>query len=507
MSSVTRPLVPTLLAAALAAPALLGGTAGAATITVNTVSDADAPDGFCSLREAIVAANDDAAHNECPAGDGPDRIVFGLTAPAEIDVTADLPPITETLLIRGPGPTQLVIDGADLHRLLFFDVPLGGGWLGVERLTLYRGRSPGGGNGDGGGAWLGAGEIAWFERVWFVENHSANAAGGLAIGSAGSSPTSATVVECLFLGNVAEGAGGGGGIGLIGTNGVARVIRSTVALNEAAHENGTGGGILNTRGTLFLETSTVSGNTANATGGGVFVLVSGVPPLSGGLIARDSTIYQNLANADAGTGDINGDGGGIAVTAGTGFTVTLELHNSVVAGNLDLEGVPLAGFQVRPDVHCSGDVQLLASGFSFVGSNEGCSTLLPSGLPNAAGDWVGSAGAELDPILDPLDNYGGPTPTHRPTVTMVPPFGELGPTISPLIDFGSCPDAIEDQRGFGDPAAGLRRVDHVEVANPPGGDGCDIGAVEFGTGQPVDRTIFADGFEDGHTLLWTTESL
>jgi len=520
MSTVTRPLAPMLLALTFAVSALPTVIAEAATITVTTDLDFDAADGFCSLREAIVAANDDAAHNECPAGAGPDRIVFSLTTPATITLAADLPTITEPLLIRGPGPAQLVIDGADLYRLLFFDIPLGGGWLGVERLTLYRGRSPGGGN--GGGAWIGAGETAWFERVWFVENHSANAAGGLAIGSAGSSPTSATVVECLFLGNVAEGPGGGGGIGLIGTNGVARVVRSTLALNEAAHENGTGGGILNTRGTLFLEASTVSGNTANASGGGVMVLVSGVPPLSGALIARDSTIVRNLANADV--GDTDGDGGGIAFSIGTSFTGTLELHNSVVAGNLDQlpaiteslaihgsgtgnEGVPLSGFQVRPDLDCDSNVELVASGFSFVGSNEGCDTLLPAGEPNAAGDYVGTAATPLDPVLDPLADYGGPTPTHRPSPPIVPLFGELGPTISPLIDFGSCPDAIEDQRGYGDAAAGVRRVDRPEVTNPPDGDGCDIGAVEAGADPQVDRTLFADGFEAGHTLLWTTEVL
>lgn len=493
------------LAAAVAGPA---GSAAAVTITVDTTLDADALDGFCSLREAIAAANNDFARNECPAGDGPDRIVFNLATPAEIDLVADLPPITETLSIRGPGPAQLVIDGGDLHRLLVFDVPLGGGWLGVERLSLYRGRAPGGGNGDGGGAWIGPGETTWFERVWFVENRSANAAGGLAIGSAGSSPTTATIVECLFLGNVAEGAGSGGGIGLLGTNGVARVIRSTVALNQAAHENGTGGGILATRGTVFLEGSTVSGNTANSDGGGMLLLVSGVPPLSGALIIRDSTVVRNVANADFGSGDTIGDGGGIAFTIGTSFTGTLELHNSVVAGNLDPEGVPLDGFQVNPDLHCESNVLLDASGFSFVGINTGCDALLPSGLPNAAGDWVGTAAAPIDPILEPLGNNGGPTPTHRPLVA-VPPFGELGPTpvVSPLIDSGSCPGAVTDQRGFGDAEDDLRRVDHVEIANPAGGDGCDIGAVEFGSNANVDPTIFTDGFEDGHTLRWSSEML
>ena len=114
MSRITRPLVPTLLAAVLVIPILFAGTAQAATLTVTTVLDADAADGFCSLREAILAANDDVAHNECPAGDGPDRIVFGLTTPAEINLTADLPTITTALYIVGLNVGIVVVSGSIL---------------------------------------------------------------------------------------------------------------------------------------------------------------------------------------------------------------------------------------------------------------------------------------------------------------------------------------------------------------------------------------------------------
>ena len=499
MSAVTRPLAPLLLALAFAASALLTGIAEAATITVTTDLDADAADGFCSLREAILAANADAAHNECPAGDGPDRIVFSLATPATITLTSELPTITETLLIRGPGPLELNLDGDESFRILHFDTA-GGGWFGVERLTLIRGQAPGGGGGDGGGAYVDVGETAFFRRVYFAANRSANAAGGLGVGSAaGSLQTSATVLECVFDGNVAEGSGGGGGLALLGTEGEVRVIRSTFFDNEAAHQNGTGGGILATPGgnVIILEASTVSGNLANSSGGGILLRVAS-PGVTGALIVRDSTITRNVANADS---DLAGEGGGIALSVNVGLEATLEFHNSAVADNEDF------GVLIQPDLHCGGDVQLLAGGFSFVGSNEGCSTLFPAGEPNAAGDYVGTAAALLDPVLDPLADYGGPTPTHRPSPPFVPPFGELGPTVSPLIDFGSCPDAIEDQRGYGDAAAGVRRVDRPEVTNPPGGDGCDIGAVETGADPQVDRTLFADGFEAGHTLLWSTEVL
>jgi len=56
----------------------------AATITVNSTSDAVANDGKCTLREAITAANSDTASGgavgECAAGSGADAIHFNIPA-------------------------------------------------------------------------------------------------------------------------------------------------------------------------------------------------------------------------------------------------------------------------------------------------------------------------------------------------------------------------------------------------------------------------------------------
>lgn len=487
MFRVTRSLRPLLMLAALAA---LSGAAQAATLTVDTDQDVGALDGVCSLREAILAANTDIAYNDCPAGDGPDRIAFALATPAEIDLVADLPAITETLLIRGPGALQLAVDGGDLHRLLVFDTAAGGDWLGVERLALFRGRSPGGANGDGGGAYVGLGENAWFSRVLFAANRSANGGGGLAVEGGGSPATSVTVVECFFDGNAAEGPAGGGGLALLGTGGGVTVIRSTFFDNRAEHENGSGGAIFAARGDLRLESSTVSGNQANDDGGGVHLLVTGPGELAGSLTVLDSTVTDNLADAD---GNLDGDGGGIDFSVGSDDEATLELRNTVVADNLATAPA------IHPHLGCE-TADLAASGAAFIGSNAGCETLFPAGAPNAAGDYVGTAAAPLDPELGPLADNGGPLPTHAPVVPLTGGGG------SPLVDQGSCPNALKDQRGFGDPAAGRRVVD-LTVPNPPGGDGCDIGAVELDADPGVDRTLFADGFEAGHTLLWTSEVL
>src|SRR5687767_6728810 len=84
---------------------LITSVAPAATITVDSISDAAANDGQCTLREAITASNTNSAGtSNCTAGSGVDTISFsGLigTGPFLITVTSALPPITEAVTING----------------------------------------------------------------------------------------------------------------------------------------------------------------------------------------------------------------------------------------------------------------------------------------------------------------------------------------------------------------------------------------------------------------------
>ena len=84
--------------------------------------------------------------------------------------------------------------------------------------------------------------------------------------------------------------------------------------------------------------------------------------------------------------------------------------------------------------------------------------------------------SNIDPLLGPLVDNGGPTPTHLPLDG------------SPAVDMGhpsSYPET--DQRGFPRPRDG--DLDGEAV--------CDIGAVEIGW------QLFADGFESGDTSAWS----
>ena len=333
------------------------------------------------------------------------------------------------------------------------------------------------------------GASALFERVAFVSNSSANSGGGMMVGSGGVGGQSrVTLVECIFRENVADGPTGGGGLSTTGTGtgSVVTILRSVFADNHATE--GPGGAIFGGAGFITIEASTISGNSAEGNGGGIHS--STMPQGGAALLVRDTTITDNTA----GTGGTIGTAGGLYLRSpGPDFPLTVSLENSVVAGNFDLVGID------QPDVLCSNLTGLAATGSTLIGANDGCDAFFPAGSPNANGDFAGTVAAPLAPLLLPLADNGGPTPTHRPVLT--PPF-----LISPLIDRGSCPDIGADQRGFGDLAAGLRRVDLVDVPTPPGGDGCDIGAFEVGADPLFDDLIFADGFELGHALRWHSET-
>ncbi len=98
----------------------------------------------------------------------------------------------------------------------------------------------------------------------------------------------------------------------------------------------------------------------------------------------------------------------------------------------------------------------------------------PGGLLNATGDI-----RNTNPLLGPLANNGGPTLTHA------------FPINSPVLDKGKSFGLLLDQRGL------LRTADSPVFANATGGDGTDIGAVEFYPlgGADSDGDGMSDDFE------------
>jgi hypothetical protein len=97
---------------------LVPAAAQATTITVH--STADSLTG-CTLRNAIIAANQNSAHGACAAGQQSptvDKIDFAVPAGSTITLASTLPAINGPLDIVGPGQAQLNVSGADAHQVL-----------------------------------------------------------------------------------------------------------------------------------------------------------------------------------------------------------------------------------------------------------------------------------------------------------------------------------------------------------------------------------------------------
>lgn len=107
--------------------AAIGFPCHAATIEVTSTADdlALGPNGTCTLREAILAANTDAAVDACPAGSGPDTVVlptgeFVLAIPGtheDGNLTGDLD-IWSDLVLEGAGDSASIIDAASLDTVV-----------------------------------------------------------------------------------------------------------------------------------------------------------------------------------------------------------------------------------------------------------------------------------------------------------------------------------------------------------------------------------------------------
>jgi hypothetical protein len=226
-----------------------------------------------------------------------------------------------------------------------------------------------------------------------------------------------------------------------GAPGIVQASSLTVSRTviRGSHNNrGLGGGIRSLGGTLDVLRSTVSGNSALA-GGGIFID-------SGRVTVARSTLNGNVARGGNGGGILNGK------TVLTVLQVTFS-GNSARAGGA-LAGIPPITLQSA----------IVAN--SPHGGNCATPPVFPSAGYNLSDDAscnLTGTGDQQDtePLLRPLDYYGGPTRTFA-----------LRPA-SPPVDAGFAAGALIDQRGR------PRIADYPGVPGAEGGDNSDIGSFEL----------------------------
>jgi CSLREA domain-containing protein len=319
----------------------------AAALTVNTLADNETADGFCTLREAIIAANTNANYSGCAAtGYGDDTITFSLSG--TITLTSSLPNISEALIIDGSD--QLVsISGNNLVKVLTIDTGIN---VTLNELSIINGKvgafTPGGG----------------------VSNYG-----------------TLTVTNCTFSGNQAT----EGGAIHNDSNATLNVSGSTFENNSVTEY---GGAIASVDGTLTVSNSTFSGNHSTAWDGGA--IYGNQNTGTNTMTVVNSTFTGNTAFSQG--GGIENYGGG-----------TLTVVNSTLSGNSAPNGGGGIHNGTSSILHLKNSILANSTSGSDCHSSAGIASFINNLMESSTN--CGTPVSSADPMLGPLASNGGSTQT------------------------------------------------------------------------------------------------
>ena len=396
---------------------------------------------------------------------------------SQISLTSGRIDVNRDLLIQGPGPDLLAIDGTHTDRVFNQN---GNYTLALYGLKLQHGYS----NTFGGGCVYSKGPLLLNNTVITSCQvldfaGSGNYLGGAVLANSTLVMINSTLTNNQIYSSLGNGFGGGAFV-----DGDVILDHSIVTHNSISNASGgiTESGGLDIGGKLLMTYSTISDNAvsglANSPGsvGGARVLggasisnstISGNTADGGvgGLMIYGSAASQNLIANSTISGNTAASIGGIYARG------TTAILDSTVAFNTETTFANGGGLRLAYSI---ADIQssIIASNTS-AGAPQNINLGISGGV-SGANDLIGPSGSvslppgtiQSDPLLLPLADNGGPTKTHA-----------LGAG-SPAIDVGNNSAGLTtDQRG-----AGFPRI----VGPAP-----DIGAFE---GVDTDR-IFADGFD------------
>ena len=333
-----------------------------ATITVTNTNDS----GAGSLRQALANANNG------------DTINFSVTTPATITLTSGTLVVNRSINITGPGANQLSVHGNSANTVFF----IAGGTVTISNLTVT--------NGTG--------------SVY-------NQDGGLSGGGIYNLRATLTINNCAITNCIAPDRGGG-----IYNEGYD--IHATVTINSSTisgnlvvtgGNNGPndGGGIFNESGTLMIDNSTISGNSAPYCGGVQNATIYSAP--SGAVMITNSTLSDN-----------------------SGFGI----YNDALSSGLTIGNTILRASSVY--VYPNQSVAPTSLGYNMSSDAGG-------GILTGPGDQI-----YTDALLGPLQDNGGPTFTHT-LLCGSPAINAGNPSFTPPPNY--------DQRGVGFPRVVNSRID------------------------------------------------
>ncbi|MCX7719104.1 MAG: hypothetical protein N2111_11985 [Candidatus Sumerlaeaceae bacterium] len=480
----------------------------AATLTVTTPADSVVVDGQISLREAVTAASTNLPSGDAPAGSpGYDVIRFApsLTAGGPVTITLVGPGlvVSDETEIIGPGRSRLAISGNNTVRPFqvtsFTSASLGG-------LTIRDGMTP---PLHSGGGILGESDSLLTLRDCRLTSNTARRGGG---GISAQTRAVLTLTDCQVDGNLGEESGGGveffgsasgslircviqnnrtGTLSSAIGGGVTWLVTPTGLMTDCVVAdnrvpNSAGGGMFARNSHVMVERTTFSGNRAGQLPGGLG---------DGGGLFADNTTTISLINCTISGNSADDSGGGIAWQALAGSL--LKLENCTLANNTadsDANGAGTGG-----GIHRTGGTVLLTN--TIVAGNTDRTTLRPdiSGTITSLGyNLIGSLGTQAFGSNTAGDRYGDPGNTTTPNSGAIESATTISAVLGALAHNGGY--GFTHLPGMGSPAlnnanpATTETVDQRGVSRPSGA-GYDIGSVEVGgcAANPVVTTTADSG--------------
>jgi CSLREA domain-containing protein len=332
------------------------------TYVVNTTADSVAADGLLSLREAVQAANSNAAVGDAPAGSTVGDVIrfAGSLHRSTINLTQGEMVINDDLQFRG-GTLGITLDAGGNSRLLNVT---SSEFVSISGLTFSHGAGV-----DGGAIVMQGGGATTISRCIFTNNTATNVGGAVygtrqtlliknsqfsnnSSGSDGgaieSSRGSVTIRNSRIENNHAADLGLGGGINFLAFGSERLVVTNTRVINNTSEGNGGGIASQSAAGTE-IRNCQISQNTATffGSGGGGFAALDGSILITGTrfdhnrssgegggafasfldtLTIRGSSFTDNVAGADGGPAA----GGGLSVSNGT---IVTQIKGSRFIGN------------------------------------------------------------------------------------------------------------------------------------------------------------------------------
>lgn len=467
-----------------------------AQINVNTTDDENNSDGDCSLREAIISANNNSAQDACvlngsapytinvPAGTYNLNVLTtnGEDAAAQGDLD-----LLVSMTIAGAGSGNTIIDGNATDRVFHIH---NGSTVTLENMTIQNGDTQNSGE-DGGGILAESSAPLTILSCVIDGNSALDRGGGLYVDG-----STLNITNSTMSGNSANNRAGGLNLqdcnttingstisGNICTNNRAggmyvyaefgdamlTINNSTISGNTAGGSYGGGIAILGIQGrtmTSEITNSTISGNFASTNGGGI-LLLQGASAGTAILNLNYCTITGNTCSTNTGS---NSNGGGFAIIN----NATATIKSCIISGNHDAT-------DSGADDCLNNSGTFNSSGYNIIGVSgnaEGC--VFSNG--NQTGDATpsGAIGTVLNATLG---NNGGSTQTH-------------------LLTSGS--DALDIIPNGTNDCGGTVSTDQRGVTRPSNTN-CDAGSVEGTINLPVEWVTFMAKSTQSEILLsWVT---